>query len=477
MLRQQGFLWLFGHELRVLWRGSILVRTQKYVLLPALGVALIFQGIALALAWSIIKHPLPLAEMVLIADLNLFFFFLLMLSRAMTRAIDVLYARGDVDFLLASPIAPGRVLAVRMVGVAASVAAPWLLLGGALANALAWFGQPWALAVYPMLFGEALVAAALAFALVVALVGQFGPRIARRAGHALALVMGVFIFALGQAPRFMPAAALGRFWRALMPPPGAPGLASLFARGLLGHADALAASLAFSLLVFLLVWLGLGGQFAAGNMSAAAYRPAGAAQRQGGNFRGNASAVFMKNLRLLSRFPGLVSQTVYRALTLVPVLAILAGKLRLGGVWVVVPLLVFLTGQLALFFISVIVGSEDAPELADSAPVREARLRASAVSAAAYITLLLMALPVLGVLLRAPTLMPGLIAAMAGVLASNLVLGLRLPIPVTRAAFGKAQNGTLLGLILGVGVSSTWAVAAWLLVAPNPLAWLSHIRG
>ena len=65
---------------------------------------------------------------------------------------------------------------------------------------------------------------------------------------------------------------------------------------------------------------------------------------------------------------------------------------------------------------------------------------------------------------------------MAGVLACNLALGFRLPIPLIRAQFGKAQKGTLLGLILGVAVSSAWALAAWLLVAPHPFGWLDRER-
>ena len=121
MFAPAGFLWLFAHELRVLWRGSILVRTRKHVLAPVLVVGLLFQGVALLLAAQIVKHPLPLPEMVMVADINLFFFGVLMLSRAMNAAIDVLYARGDVDFLLASPMPPGRVLAVRMIGVGSAV--------------------------------------------------------------------------------------------------------------------------------------------------------------------------------------------------------------------------------------------------------------------------------------------------------------------------------------------------------------------
>jgi len=473
MFAPASFPWLFMHELRVLWRGSILLRTRKYVLVPVIVVGFLFQAIALVLASQIIRHPLPLSEMVLVANLNLFFFFVLMLSRAMTAAIDTLYARGDVDFLLASPIRPGRVLAVRMIGVAASVSAPWVLLGGALANALAIFGQFWALAIYPMLAAEGLVASAVAFALVVVLVGWVGPKIARRAGHTLALVMGVFIFALGQAPRYLPSQELGEFWKSLLPSANGLGPSSLFGRGMLGQPLPLAASLAFSVLVFVGVWIVLGARFASGAISAAGYRPPGDAQAQGGQFRASPfPAVFMKNLRLLARFPGVVSQTVYRSLTLVPVVMILAGRIHAGTVQVVVPLLVFLTGQLALFFVSVMVGSDESPELAASAPVTAEFLRRGTLSAAGYSTLMLMVPPLMGVLLRAGGLLPALVVCMACVLVSNLVLGFKMPIPLIKAEFGKAGNGTLMGLVLGVGVSSAWSLAAWLMVAPHPFAWL-----
>jgi hypothetical protein len=51
-----------------------------------------------------------------------------------------------------------------------------------------------------------------------------------------------------------------------------------------------------------------------------------------------------------------------------------------------------------------------------------------------------------------------------------------MPIPLVRANFGKTSTGTVLGLILGVSVSSTWSFIIWLTVAPNPLAWLISTR-
>jgi ABC-2 type transport system permease protein len=470
-----GFLWLLRHELHVLWRGSILVRTHRHVLFPLITVGVIFQGIALLLAGQIVRHPLPTDEMLLAANINIVLLFALMFSRAMMASIDVIYGRGDADFLLASPIPPGRVLAVRMLGVGVSIAAPWALLGGVLANALAVHGQFWALAVYPMLLAEALMVAALAFAVVTALLGRIGPAAARRAGHTLALGVGIGIFILGQMSHFLPPETLVRFWQAMLPGPDGGGPAFLFARGLLGQGGDLAASIAFSLAVFALAWRVLAKPFAEGAITAAAYRPPGRTGAQGGKFGNTAfAALFAKDLRLLARFPGLITQVVYRSLTLVPVVFILAGKFTsYGGMAVVPPLLVFLAGQLGLFFISVLRGTEDALELTASAPVPAYLPLRAGIATAGYAALLILAVPVLATMARAPAMLGPLLAGLSGVLLCNLMLGLRLPIPLVRAEFGKAQTGTALGLILGVSVSSLWSLLVWLIVAPNPFAWLA----
>ncbi|HEY3636092.1 MAG TPA: hypothetical protein VGK95_13665, partial [Caldimonas sp.] len=49
---------------------------------------------------------------------TLWFLFTLMLSQAITRSVGVFFERGDLDLLLASPIAPRNVFLVRGVGVA-----------------------------------------------------------------------------------------------------------------------------------------------------------------------------------------------------------------------------------------------------------------------------------------------------------------------------------------------------------------------
>lgn len=477
MFSPPGFPWLLRHELRVLWRSSILVRTHRHVIIPVLVVGALFQAIALLLARQVVAHPISQPTMLLSANINIVFLFALMFSRAMTSSIDVIYGRGDADFLLASPIPPGRVLAVRMLGVACSIAAPWVLLGGVLGNALAIYGQFWGLCVYPMFFAEALLVAALAFAVVVVLLRFVSPQTTRRTGHTLALITGVGIFIIGQLPRFVPRDTLGRFWASLLPGPDGGGLAFLFARGLIGQGDALASAIAFALAGFCIVWFFLAKPFADGVITAAASRPRGRADAQSGKFRTSPFAASLaKDLRLLSRFPGIVTQIIYRSLTLVPVALILAGRFHMGGMGngmaATVPLLVFLAGQLGLFFISVLAGCETIPELALTAPVPQSTPQRAALAASAYATIFILAAPALAVLARAPGLLPALIIGVSGVLLCNLLLGQQMPIPLVRANFGKSSTGTVLGLILGVSVSSVWSFIIWVAVAPNPLTWL-----
>jgi len=468
--KPSGFLWLFAHEARLLWRGSILLRTRKHVVVPLVGVAIVFQAAALAIAWSAQGQKLSEPVLVMIANLNLVFLTFLMLSRAMTSAIDVLYSRGDVDFLLASPIPPSRVLAVRMFGVAGSTAAPWLLLGGVLANGMCVFGDVWALAIYPVIMGLALFAAALAFAIVVILVGWAGPRVARTLAHTLALTIGVAIFLLGQLPRYLPKGAMAHIWRSFEPSAGnAHSLLWVPGRALLGQPAPLAATLGTFLLVFLAVLFGLAPKFASGAITAAAFTPDAGHPKKDQFGSRPLPASIAKNLILLKRFPGLITQTAYRSLTLVPVALILSGRVTIGpGIQIVVPLIVFLAGQLALFFGSAIIASEQAPEFYIAAPV-QAGLAARANGAAAfYAAMIVIAVPLLALAARSSALLPVALPFTIAAAATNLALAQSYPIPLTRAEFGKSQKGTVFGLILGVAVSSAWALAAYLILTPYP---------
>lgn len=472
MLKPTSFAWLFAHEARLLWRNSILLRTSRHVIIPLVLVGLVFQAAAILLAKILQAQSLSLPILILIANINLIFLGGLMLSRALSLTIDVLYARGDADFLLAAPIPPARILAVRMLGVAASTGAPWALLTGVMANALALYGHPVALTGYVSVGLIACLAAATAFFLVVFITARFAPATARKISQSLALFMGILIFAGGQAQHFFPGPEIRAFWQHFLPTPeNLSATAWLPARALLGQPLPLCLASLLTISVFTLVLYRRAGQYAAGVIGNAAGTPQAAKTRFAPGFPSHPfAAAFRKNIRILLRFPGLLTQTVYRSLTLIPATILLTGHLSIkANPVIVVPLLVFLSGQLALFFISIITGGDQSPELLSSAPVAAATGRRAAYAAAGYATAVIMALPSIGILLRMPGHLPALLACMAGVMLSNLTLGNRYPIPLFRPAFGKTQTGTVLGLILGVAVSSLWGLAAWLLVAPNPL--------
>ncbi len=453
---------LLALDLLLLWRGSILLRTRRHVWVPLIVTLAVFQGAAYVVAGLILRHPIGRPEMLLAANINLVLLGALMLSRAITTVVDMLYARADADFLFSTPAPAAAILASRMISAALAVAAPWVMMTGVLGIGLLLHGAVWGLAAAPLLLALGGLAAALAFALVLALVGRVPPQTARRAGHSVALFLGLGIFVLGQSPRFLPAGEVAGFWAALLPTPGRP--ATWLAAGFLGEPLPFATSLAALGGATVALWAALAQRFSAGALVAATHREA-AAQRPGGFPKGPVAALLTRDRRLLWRFPGLLSQTIYRALALVVLAFLLAhpGPKSLAAG----PLLCFVTGQLAMFFISVLRAGDDAPGLTACAPIgpQTARLCAMAVAGAA--ALLVIILPAMASLYIMPALTRPVCLCGTGALLSAVTLGYHLPMPVTRAAFGKPPIGTLLGLILGTASASFWSGLAWL-VSPVP---------
>ncbi len=449
---------LLALDLLLLWRGSILLRTRRYVWVPLIVTLVVFQAAAYFIAGAIVRHPIGRPEMLLAANINLILLGALMLSRAITTVVDMLYARADADFLFSTPAPAAAILASRMISAALAVAAPWVMMTGVLGLGLALHGAAWGLAAAPLLLALGGLAAALAFALVLALVGHVTPQAARRAGHSVALFLGLGIFVLGQAPRFLPAGEVAGFWAALLPTPGRP--ATWLAAGFLGEPLPFATSVTAVGGATVALWAMLARRFSAGALVAATHREA-ATQRPGGFPNGPAPALLARNARLLWRFPGLVSQTIYRALALVVLGFLLTHPGRNSAA--IAPLLCFVTGQLAMFFISILRAGDDAPGLAASAPIGPQTARLSVMAVAGAAALSIIAVPAAVTLRLMPALALPVLAAGAGALLSALALGYRLPMPVTRAAFGKPPIGTLMGLMLGTAAASFWAGLAWLI--------------
>ena len=125
---------------------------------------------------------------------TLWFLFTLMLSQAITRSVGVFFERGDLDLLLASPIAPRNVFLVRGVGVAISVVAFYAFALTPFAHAGIVAGDLALLALYPALAALALLATAAGMALTIALVRLLGARRARVTAQVFGALVGAAVF-------------------------------------------------------------------------------------------------------------------------------------------------------------------------------------------------------------------------------------------------------------------------------------------
>ena len=112
------------------------------------------------------------------------FALLLMLAQTLNGATKLLYARGDLDLLLASPLPPRRVLRrARPGGGGGGLRLGRAVPGSRSPTSRRCRGMRALLALYPTLAGAALLAAAGGLALATGLFRLIGPRAHARRGH------------------------------------------------------------------------------------------------------------------------------------------------------------------------------------------------------------------------------------------------------------------------------------------------------
>jgi ABC-2 type transport system permease protein len=477
-LRPGSVPWLLRHEARLLWRRSNLAPRKLSAGLLAAGVAAGAQLLGFALAAWLRDGTAALADRLAAANAVLLVMGGLMLSQALDAALATLFERRDLDWLLASPVPLRRVLAARMTVIAASVAVPWLLLLGGVANAMAVAGQPGWLAAYPMVCALALLVAAAGAALAVGVVSVLGLRRARRAVGALGMLAGGVAFLASQSATMLPLSLRATLWRALSPPCcGTPdGLAWWPARALLGDVVPLMAVLLAWLAVAALAARALARRFAAGAILVPPRRGPGAARaaRRGvdaGRFRrGTFGTLLRKELRLLRRTPNLLSRVAYQLIYAVPMTAALW---RDGGATAALGLgaaSVFVAGEAARLLISAAANADEAAELAATAPVPPGAVQRAKMAAAGLGTAAILLLPVLAVAAWRPGLLPALVGGVACVTGSGLLMGVWRPVPARRGDLGASRPRLGGNDWLGLLLSGLWAGAAWLAMDGNALA-------
>ncbi len=477
--------WLLVHEFRLVWRGLRQIgraRRRGWTLAAVFVSVALLAGVPLGLVLrGSVVTPDPVT--VVIADAVLASFLTLMVSASLAGAVEAFYQRGDLDLLLASPIAPRRVLIVRAVVICLNVFAGSAVLITPLFLPVALIGHPAWLATYVVLFGMALVATALGLTLSMTLLRVIGPRRTRAAAQMLAAVIGAALFLASQARYLFSdqqvglAAAL--IERASRPGGVLPPAAVWPLRALLGAPGLIAVLVVVGGAAFAAACAWVGRDF---DQAAAAAAGAGRAPaKTTGRVRFTANffdAVINKELRLLSRDVPLISDVVLKLLYLAPLVFIALRGAASHSTWAlpsVVAGMTFMTGQVSGSLAWITLSAEDAPDLIAASPIAAPRLRRAKL-AAALLPLTVVLARALGLLL-ALSPVAGLAATggcAAAALAGGLINDWRQS-PSKREEFRRRRAGSfLLGLseaVVGALLAGAAGQAAW----PTPLAVLPAV--
>ncbi len=380
------------------------------------------------------------ADQLLVSNLVLVFVGLLMLSQSLGVAIDELYSRGDLEWLMTTPVPVRRMLGVRMLGMVAGIVWPWLLMLGPFAVGAAVSGQPRLLAVFPVLLALAGLVSALGTTVAVYFTCFFGLRRTRTAASMLSVAAGVLGFLAGP---LVPAAqgALHQGFGAEDPQDG------LFwwpARALLGEGLPLVTAMVFGLGAATIAGRLLEGRFVQGVTGTRPSRPR-RVRLTAFRVDGIVRTLLRTELRRMWRTPGLWG----RAVQFLPML--LPGALvvwRGDDTPVALGLLpVFAAAGLGRLFITAATSGDEAAELALTAPIPAALIDRVKLAASALSVVAILGLPFLAVALRRPADAPMLLTGLAAAVASALLIGVWHPGAPKRLDLGPTGRSSLGGRV------------------------------
>ncbi|MBB6098160.1 ABC-2 type transport system permease protein [Deinobacterium chartae] len=489
-MRPGSLAWLLRNELRLQWR-SLTVRYRPAPLLIALAVLVVGLHAALWLLFGVhrtVQMPRTLPDpFVYLAALVTAFVGSLLLAQAIAQGVRVLFERGDLDLLLASPVSSRAVFAARALGLMASgllTAGLFALPAAALGLAL---GLPQLLGVYGWLLALTLSCSGLGLLLTLLLVRLLGVRRTRVAAQVGGSLIGAAFFLVGQLfgqggqeTSRDAAARLEALVLTLEASPllGPQSVLWYGARAVWAEPLPTVLSLAFSAAVFAFAVRVTHRAYLTGVQQAAEAAVTRAPRAGRERFRGGLGwTTLLKEWRLIRRDPLLISQTLLQLLYLLPLLFVLtrggaqAGRSALGwegGLGVAV---VLLGSSLAASLARICVSAEEAPDLLAGSPAGSARLKGYKLLAALIPTWLLLLPLVVLLALRGLPGWPAALLAGAGVTLTAAVLHLWNARPVPRGDLfrGRQRAGDLLmNLLVFVSVVAWTAVALGL---PAGSAW------
>jgi ABC-2 type transport system permease protein len=470
--------WLLRHELRLAWYGAAINkggrRRMGWASVTVWAVAWLLLHVA-AFAFlrklgpdGVIDPMLAIPATVLLAAIATF-----MLSASLRASVMALFERGDLDLLLSSPLPSRSIFTVRLLGVIVAGAALYLFLFGPLVHVGVALGQFRWIGVYVALLTTATLTACLGMLLTLALVRLLGARRTRVVAQVLGAVAGALLFLLSQSySMFSQAGDSGTAERTLRHLAEVPWLAPdsplwLPGRAVLGEplpalGMALVGIAAFTLTVLRTHRFFVHGLQEAAGSARVVGKPSGTMRLR---FRRSLfDTIVAKEWRLIARDSHLLSQVLLQLVYLAPMLFLILRKNDAPGPAIGAGL-ALLCSSLTSSLAWIIVSAEDAPDLLYSSPAAGRTIKLAKLAASVMPPLLLVALPLLWLVVRAP--LAGLLigfVVVAAVLSAALIVSWQGK-PAQRSDFKMRGKENFVCTVFESVNTLCWGGLGWLLVS------------
>ncbi len=474
--------WFARHEFRLFWRDWVAMMTagksRRTAVVLVIGV--VFIAAMHLIAYLVIA---PKAAGGIVTDKStlvvvmgtIFLSCTMMISQAMESVTRAFYARDDLDLILSSPASARRVFAVRMTAITLSTASLMVAVAGPFINTLAVFDGPRWIAAYGVILALGALCTAFAIQLTVILFRSLGAKRTRSVAQVVSAVIGA-AFVIGiQAAAILSSGSFSRvsFLGSERIVALAPDISNPIwwpVRAAMGDVPIFLALCVLGLGVLAVVVAMTSANFgnhviAASGVSFQDTRK----QRIRDNFRpvSTKRALRRKEWMLLWRDPWLLSQTLIHILYLLPPALLLWHNFgdRLDGLFVLVPVLVMASGQLAGGLAWLAVSGEDAPDLMASAPI-PARTILTAKVEAVLVAVAVAVAPLVAALALATPYIAGVVALGIAISAgSATMIQIWFRAQVKRSLFRRRQISSRLATLAEALSSILWAAAAALLAA------------
>ncbi len=465
--------WLLKNELRLWWRKTTGVK-HFWIWMVVLWLFLAFVFVSFWFGFSPVRlataeAELPAEALWVAAGLWLLGF-VFAFNQSVGESVVVLFERGDLDLLLASPV-PGRaIFSVRLLCVAFCTFFSFCMVVVPASLLAVFLGFSELLGLYPTLVGICLVTASLGMLVTLRIVRWVGARRARVLVQILNLFVSLMIVLSFQVPNFLLSSGvdLSNFWDWLQSqamPGSFLGIDSWIwfpARAMLLDGASVGLTLGVSSAIAAFTVYALEQAFVEGTQQSVARKRRARGGKNATLRDGFVWVVLTKEWRTMRRHPYLISQVALQVVLVLPLTwLLLQGEggsnplLDLGRVAnVAMP---FLGGQLAYVLTFACLSGEEAADLLKASPAASAHLRRLK-QLAALIPVWLLLLPAIAALIwQGYNWFPAVVAA-AGASVGSSFFRLWNSQPVRAGELFRQRKLGKTDLLLTVmEVSSPWA--------------------